>query len=258
MKKSIILTLFVCVVILMMAACGSAPAKKDDAVVEKSEVVQQEVNDNNIVQDKQSESSEKDEQVSEKDLEDISNLIIAHAEINKIFLDKENITSSMIEEAFKKAISLKEEFSCKIAKLPSIVDAEGVKFRKEYLIYLFEYHSIVLELEGKRMKLQKEIEQIFNDLNEDKNKDVLGEVKRILNEWSQKQMANKAEKLVKRIEEQYGVKEEEWRNAVFPEEQYDEENQETKRPESQEKSFEEYKKQNSEEKAAPEKTEENK
>lgn len=238
MKKSIISTILVlAVVVLMMAACGSTPAKKDDAVVEKSEVVQQKANDKNSAQDKQSESSEKDEQMSEKDLEYLSDLIDNKiAKRIEIFNNEEIIASDpMIDETFKELKSLMEEFSDKIAKLPSIVDVKDNKIRKEYFVFLFEYHSIIIKIENKRLKLQKEIEQVFNDLNDDKNKDVLGELKKILSEWSSKQVENKLEEFHKRIAEKHGIKIEDLEKFLILGKGRGEENLSAKVSESQEK-----------------------
>ena len=104
MKKFFCSTILVFAVALICAACGSTPAKNEGAVVEKSEPVTQE----QTTADKSVEISEKDKQVSEKDLEYLINLIELNPEIDVIFNGilnndfTESLSDPRIDEALKK------------------------------------------------------------------------------------------------------------------------------------------------------------
>ena len=221
MKKSIISMVLVLAIVFVTVACGSAPAKNDDAVVEKSEPAAQE----QTTADKSFELSEKDKQVSEKDLEDLSNLSkLIEMPFDGILSNdfSESLSDPRIDEVLKKARISMEEFSIKVAELPSVVDFNGRKVRKEYYVYLSELFFINLELLDKYVKFLREIEQVLNDMNyinNDKNKNLIGELARILNHWIWKQMEEKDDNLIKKIEEKYGVKKGEWDKFFFFEEQ---------------------------------------
>ncbi len=228
MKNSIILTILVLAVAVVTVACGSVPAKNEGAVVEKSELVTQE----QTTADKSVELSEKDKQVSEKDLEYLINLIESNPEIEVIFNGilnndfTESLSDPRIDEAFKKARSLMEEVFTKIAELPSVVDIKGGKVRKEYFVYISELYSINLEELDKYLKFLREIEQVLNDLNyninNDKNKNFIEELSIILNHWIWKQQEEKGEELIKKIEEKYGVKREDFMKFFILEERPEE------------------------------------
>ena len=228
MKKVIISIVLVLAVALVTVACGSVPAKNEGASVEKSEPATQE----QTTADKSVELSEKDKQVSEKDLDELFKLLPdANPEIAEIVNEISNASriydlvalSPRVDEVLKKARSSMEEFSTKIAELPSVVDLKGSKIRKEYFVFLSEFHSLSLEVIDKYVKFLREIGQILKDLNydinDDKNKNFIEELDKILDEWVGKQAEKNLQKIYEKMEEKYGVTRENWNEFFNLEEQ---------------------------------------